>query len=382
MQEFPSEHAKEVSALWDAYRRGENERVPFIVACDEQVWLHVIGATFREFYTDPKVHLRAQLEGPLWFKRNVRSDSPPGLPERWDVGVQLWMEENDFFGCQVLYQEDDYAWALPFDGSKTELLEHLDGMDVEECIKKTDAFRMFESLKGLVQDLTFEDRPIRVHPPGGSTHGLFTKAVEIRGIEQLCMDLRDDPLFVDRFLTRITDRTIERIRAWHELGHGEEHPGPNATGFHFCDDSLQLISSEDYERFVLPHHERLYQSMTTGKRSFHVCGYAAQHFESLHRKLDVACIDGPGPFVDHARFFERLGPQFTFIAQVDHSVVAHGTDEHVEAMMKSILSEGAKIPGRFQLEGFLDRSTPLRKIDLCYEYAKKYGRVSPKKGLP
>ena len=56
----PLHHKREVEALWSAYSRKENQRVPITFACDEQVWLKVSGHTFHEFYSIPEVHLKTQ----------------------------------------------------------------------------------------------------------------------------------------------------------------------------------------------------------------------------------------------------------------------------------------------------------------------------------
>lgn len=79
----PADHNQEVQQLWADYGQRKNGRAPVTFACDEQMWLHVSGHTFREFYFDPRVHLAAQLEGARWFRENIVHDQPMGLPERW-----------------------------------------------------------------------------------------------------------------------------------------------------------------------------------------------------------------------------------------------------------------------------------------------------------
>lgn len=373
-----SQHAAEVEALWSEYGRNENKRVPITFACDEQIWLKVSGHTFREFYTIPEIHLKAQLEGKLWFCNNITGDMSPVPPEKWHLGVQLWMEENEFFGCEVVYQEDDYAWGKPLPIVKEDLLHYLSDIDPEEHVQQSSAFRMYNALNELSEGETFADRPIEIMRPGNSTHGIFTKAAEIRGLEQICLDFHDDPDFAQEFLNLVTEKTIQRIEAWHKLTTGTDPKLPLEWGFHFCDDSLQMISAETYEQFVLPCHERLYSAMTEGKRGMHLCGYASQHFPALYHKLNVTTIDGPGSFVDHGKYFQKFGDDFTFLAQTDHSILAKGSEREIDHMIKQLLTPEAKITGRFQVMGFLDRDTPVENIEICYQAGRRYGIIDTK----
>jgi len=321
-----------IRQLWDDFTRKQNRRVPMTFVCDEQIWLKASGYKFGEFYKDPKVHLDAQLEGRRWFCDNIAGDMIPGYPERWGIGVQEWMDENEFFGCEVIYQEDDYAWALPLPMDKESLLGHIADLDSEERVRQNSALKMYQALKELADGMVYFDRPVDVHPPGGGTHGIFTKSAEIRGLEQICIDLHEDPEFAEKLLNLVTDKTIARIKAFRKLT-GIEAELPSSGGFGFADDSLQMLSAKMYERFVLPRHERLYSAMTTGPRSIHLCGRSSQHYELLRHKLGITALDGPGPFIDHGHYLKTLGPEFNFSAQTDHTVLARGPESEIDAMI-------------------------------------------------
>lgn len=371
----PATHGREVEQLWADYARKRNRRVPITFAADEQVWTRVSGHTFKEFYLDPPVHLNTQLEGARWFGENVVCDLHPGLPERWTVGVRNWMEENEFFGCEIVYQEDDFAWAMPLDLDRDDLLRHIAEIDPEERVRSHSAFRMYEALKDLADGMTYMDRPVQVSPPLFGTHGIFTKAAEIRGLEQICIDTIESPEFVEEYLRIFTEKTIERMRAWHTVVLGKERELPSAGGYGFADDSLQMISPDMYERFVMPRHERLYSVMATGTRSMHLCGKSSQHYENLRRKMNVTCIDGPGPFIDHAYWLEKLGPDFAFNAQVNHTTLMSGTEGEIRGMMADLMTPGAKLPGRFQVLGYITRDTPPRNLEICYRAGREYGVI-------
>ncbi len=370
------EHQRRTRDLMRAFAQRENQRVPIRFACDEQVWTRIAGCSFRTFYHDATWHLRAQLDGSHWFRHHVIGDHAVGLPDRWIVVVQHWMEENAYFGCDVTYQDDDYAWGQPLDLSKQELLAHIRNIDPEERIQATETYRLYQELRDLTTDLTFCDRPVQVYPPGRGTHGILTKAAEVRGIGRLCVDLLEDPGFAQQYLDAFTEAEIARIRAWRRLAPlPDEEPLPNSTGFGFADDSLQLVSAATARHFLLRPYQRLYGSMTTGSRSFHVCGRAMQHYPMLVEHLGVTTIDGPGEFCDHAHYLARY-PRLGFHAQPDSGVLLHGSPDDVAAMMRKLLAPGAKLPGRYWIDGFLTRDMPVAALRTVYDLGLEMGGIS------
>lgn len=368
------EHQRRARDLMEAYAQRKNERVPIRFVCDEQVWTRVIGCSFHSFYRDPRTHLRAQLEGWHWFRHHVIGDHAVGLPDQWGIVVQHWMEENAYFGCDIVYQEDNYAWGQPLDLPKRELVAHLRSLDPEARIRASDTYRLYQEICDLTTNLTFCERPVRVHPPGRGTHGILTKAAEVRGIDQLCLDLAEDPEFAHAYLNAFTEAEIARIQAWRRLTpQSDEEALPTSTGF--ADDSLQLVSAATARRYLLEPYQRLYNAMTTGARSFHVCGHAMQHYPMLVEDLGVTTIDGPGQFCDHARYLARY-PSLSFHAQTDSGILLHGSKENIAAMMRKLLTPAAKLPGRFWIDGFLTRHMPVAALRTCYELGLKLGEIS------
>ena len=368
-------HNAAVQELWDDFARGRNSRVPFTFACDEQVWLKVTHETFGRFYSDPRTHLDVQLRGKLWWAENCVGDQAAGLPERWQIVPQWWMEENELAGCEAPIQADDYAWSRPLDAPLVDIPRILRDVDAEQGIRRGRAWALYAGLCDLAKGMTFRDRPVEIVPPGGTTHGVFTKAVEVCGAERLCLALVEEPRLAGEVLDEMTDLTIRRIRAWRRLTRPDSPEYPRAAGLHRCDDSPQLICAADYERHILPRHERLLSAMSTGPRSIHLCGRASQHYRPLHRRLGIGVIDGPGPFVDHAAYLAELGPSFRFTAQTDHVLLARGSPAEIEGMVRGMLTPGARVPGRFSVMGFITRDTLLENLRVCYDAALRWGRI-------
>jgi uroporphyrinogen-III decarboxylase len=315
------------------------------------------------------------LDGQAWFAEHIVHDQRMGVPEElWTVTPRFWMDVSDFFGCRVEIQEDQFAWSEPLPVRKEDLLGYLKDLDPAERVPKTALWRLYQAMKELAVNRSYRDIPVHIGFPGGSSHGLFTEAARIRGIEQTCVDLIDDPDFARQFLELVADKLLGRMRAWHALD-GREVKAPTTSGWGTPDDSIQLVSPSAYERIVLPVHQRIYSAMTSGKRHMHLCGYAEQHYRVLYHSLGITLIDGPGPFVDHGRWLDEL-PDLRFNAQGNHTVLMLGPTPRIAQMMERIMAPRAKQPGRFQVLGFLAPQTPLAHVQAMYDAGKQYGRMS------
>ncbi len=367
-------HNKETLELWEDFRKKENRRVPITFESDENLWLSLIGRTFREFYTDPSIQLEAQLIGQAWMRFNIFQDKIMGIPEEaWVVIPRFWHDEAEFFGCEIIIQENDFAWPRPISMDKKSLLSMIANINPVERLKKNSLFKLYKSMEKIASEIHFMGHPVKIKPPLGHTNGIFTVAQYIRGAEQISFDLLEDPEFIENLLLLVTDKIIAYIKAWYQLT-GEAQVLPFASGWGMADDALTLISGEMYERFVLPHHERIYSTMTMGPRGIHLCGKVFQHYKMLYEKLNIRTLDGPGPlaFVDVGKLLTKF-PLLSINAQVNHTTLKVGPVEAIDKMMKEMLNNEAKKSGRLQIEGDVNRDTPLEYFKTMYEAGKKYG---------
>ena len=106
-----------------------------------------------------------------------------------------------------------------------------------------------------------------------------------------------------------------------------------------------------------------------------MCGHATQHYATLKRELGISTINGPGPFADHGRYLRELGPDLAFDAQTDHTVLITGPEEDIRTMMRDMLGPAAKVPGRFNIMGFVTPDVPLEHVRACYEAGKEFGVI-------
>jgi hypothetical protein len=151
-------HNQEVGELWEAFSRGENGRVPVVFAADEALWLALSGRSFREFYTDPRVQLETQLVGAEWFALNVIHDRLVGLPDTWSVAPRWWMDEPELLGCPVRLQEYQFAWAVPLDDHKPDLLARLRDLDPVQAVREGRVWRLYQDMLDAAHGLQWRGR--------------------------------------------------------------------------------------------------------------------------------------------------------------------------------------------------------------------------------
>jgi len=368
------EHNARVRALLSAYEAGTHERVPLALAFDEQFLLPRFGCSFAEYYGDASRQIEVQLRSQNWVRHRVLQDAEMGLPETWTVCPPSWMDENELCGAAIAVQEHHYAWGQPLPLGKAELLRHLGGLRVEERITQGTLFRQHQEMQRLTDGLEYLGQPVKVvELPIGSTHGIFTKAAELRGIEQLCIDLHEDPAFVHDLLATMCRITVERLRAWRRLC-GLSDALPPEHGWGLCDDSLTLISRGTYEAQVLPHHQWLYGTMTRGTRHIHLCGHVQHLFRVLREELQITIFDGPGTQVDIPQMIDDVGTDVVIQAQVSHAFL-RSSPEVLRAAVARVLDDRAKRRVKMRLLGYATHGTPEAHLRTFYDAGLEYGQL-------
>ena len=367
-------HNEENAKLWEGYGNRANARVPVTIAFDEQFHLHRLGRTFRQYYGDVRTQVDVQLDGQKWVRENVMQDAEIGIPREWTISPPCWMGENEFFGADIVVQENDYSWGMPLNASKSELIKKLKAIDAQQRIRAWKPFLHFTEMYKITKDMEFCGKPVRVAAPLLGTHGIFTKAAEIRGLAQICTDLYDDPVFVKDLLGIITDLTIKRIKILHELA-GTGQKFPQEGGWGMADDSLTLISASQYEKFVLPFHKRIYAEMGGEKgRSMHLCGSVQHLFGVLYKEMGIRIFNGPGVRIDFVKMLDDTGDDIEIQGSVGYSAMRESRAE-IEKVLLKMLDERVKNRAKLTLYGFVIAGTPLDNMRFFYEKAKEFGVI-------
>jgi hypothetical protein len=156
-----------------------------------------------------------------------------------------------------------------------------------------DVKRRYERFLEKRRSFRYKGKPVKDIVPcqclGGA--GPFTTACNIRGADVFCIDLMIDPQWAHRLLEYLTVSAIARIKAWRSFVK-DTQALDFSQGLGIGDDSIALLSPEQFESEILPYHIRIYNELANdGDRGIHLCGDATRHFKVLRDKAGVTASD-------------------------------------------------------------------------------------------
>jgi uroporphyrinogen-III decarboxylase len=373
-------HNEEAQRIWQAYHDRKPVRVPMVVNASTRYTLfhpdaNPEGWTFREYFSDPDVMFRHQLERQWWLRHNLVFDGPMGPAEAWTVNVELQNSyEALWFGCPLEFWDDQCPDTRPIlgDDNKRALFDAGLPEPFPESGWMARAWDYYEHFKARAEREEFHDAPIRVGSvPGVGTDGPFTAACSVRGGVELMIDMLTDTDYYLELMDFIVTATIRRIQAYRErLGQPVE-----SEAWGFADDSVQMLSLEQYEAYVLPFHRRFIEEFgRKGPNSIHLCGDVQRLLPLIQRELNVQAFDTGFP-LDHGALRKTLGPEAQISGGPHVATVHQGPPERIRREVRGVLQSGVMEGGRFVLhEGNnLPPGTPLEHIAAMYEACKEYG---------
>jgi hypothetical protein len=332
--------------------------------------------TFHQYWSDPQIMLERQLEHLEWCALNLFQDAEMGLPERWQVWPDFQnVYEAAAWGCPIQHFEDQVPDTIPaFSGEdgrrallKAPTPDPFDAPFFRRVWAFYDHFKRREA-----EGFDWKGRPIRACPPSGiGTDGPFTVLCNLRGPVEVCMDLAEDPPAATALLEKVTDSIFEHVRAFRvRLGEPEK-----TEGWGFADDSIALLSTDMYARFVARCHRRLIQQLSSGgPNSIHLCGDATRHFPYLKETLNIMSFDTGFP-VDFGEIRRLLGPDVEILGGPSVPLLRMATPAEVLAETRRILESGVMEGGRFVLrEGNnLAPDVPVASVRAMYDAVREFG---------
>jgi len=299
------------------------------------------GAPYREYVTDSRVLVRAQLHA----------------AEAFGVGSvtccsDAWREASDC-GAKVVFFDD----APP--ACKEHLLADKSGFTALRMPDPATSPRMSDRVAAVAG---FAERVKGELPITGWVEGPVAQASDLRGINELMMDTLDDLPFVLDLFEWVTELEIAFARA-------QVRAGADIIGV--GDAAASLVSREFYEAHALPSETRIVDAIHDAGAlvRLHVCGNASHLLGSFGRLgCDIVELDYP---VDLARARAEIGPEPALLGNIDPvSVVRNGTPEAIvrgcaacaDAVgPRHIVGAGCEIPPDTPHENLLALSTFARE---------------------
>ncbi len=383
--DFPRLTDGEKQELWRSYRDGCHPRVPVTLGVNNRVLLQAPELntacwTYRDVFTKPEAMLAVQLrtEHLLRSRFGLFSDSATGLPEQWRVSPHFQnVGEAAQLGCPLQFRPGEVPDTIPaYAGARGRAVFDVEVDRVAERGFIADGLRFTHRMEEAARGATFLGRPIAVQPFALlCSDGPMTVAMNLRGPEILT-DLIDDPGYAAELFDFIVTAAIKRNRALHEYWDIADRPEDEAW---LADDSISLLSVEQYRSAVLPWHRKWYDAMDPDhrrKRNIHLCGDAQRHFVTIHEELGVTNFDTGFP-IDFTRLRSELGDDVEVQGGVEVSTLLGASPQAVYSRAETILRSGILRGGRFVLReaNNLPPRTPWRNLAAMYRAAFSFGKV-------
>lgn len=375
------QHNKEVADVWENYHKGTPTRVPMITGISDRFFVinkstNPRNVSFYEYSNDPMLMFDMQCSFSEYGKFNIIGDHKMGIPEEgWCVNVDFQnYYEAAWFGCEIKYPQNEVPFAIPLltDDNKKMLFEKGIPDPFGGFMKK--AVEYYDTFISLSKNKTILGQKISdIGAWFTGTDGMFTVACELRGADNLCIDMYEDSDFYHQLMDYLTESTITRMKAWRKyMGNIEIE-----KAFWFADDSILLLSNEMYCEFVLPYHKRLANALSTleNRGGVHLCGDATRHFKTIRDELNVYTFDTGFP-VNHEELCRELGDEVTIQGGPRAELIKNGSCLEIEQESKRILQAVKPISKKFIFRDGNDIPpyTPLKNISALYEACKKYGQ--------
>jgi MtaA/CmuA family methyltransferase len=296
----------------------EHDRTP--VSMMTMAWAgHAIGKTYRDYCLDPEVTVAAHLA----LVRDFGMDTVTVQTDPWC--------EAEAYGMRFTYPEEGVGIPeghLLHDDLDLSLLAPFDPWEHTRPRNRLRAIKRFaEELKGEV-------------PIIGWVEGPLAEYADLRGLEDACIDLMEEPEQAREAMRLITDNAIRFALAQLEAG---------ADIIGIGDAAASVIGPDLYAANVRPFEEELFARIRRagGKTKVHICGNISRlipHFKGL--AIDILDLDW---MVSMTRTREILGEHITLCGNFNPvTEQLQCSPETARAAAERCIAEGGK---RFILQG-------------------------------
>jgi uroporphyrinogen decarboxylase len=286
----------------------------------------LVGATIKEFLTDPKIFVQAQVASYERFRPDVL------------VMMADLLMEVEALGNRLKFPDDGMCISETFVLADKGNLGNLSVPDPYKDARMPNYLEACRETRGQITDC----------PVSGVIAGPWSIAIGLRGATELLKDSMKDGNYVHSLMNFTTEVAIRFGEALRGQGVGLTYSEAPA--------SCSLISPKVYREFVFPYH-RLIMEHFKGKKvgvGLHVCGFTTPILEDLVATgASNISIDAPS---DLAKAMAAAQGKAVVIGNVDTNLFFLGQREAIEAATRQcleiagestgyILSTGCEVPG-------------------------------------
>jgi uroporphyrinogen decarboxylase len=314
---------------------------PIMGQCNAQL----VGASIREFLTDPKVFLKAQLAA---YERY----NPDNVVMQGDLLMDV-----EAMGNVLKFPEDSMCISTKVALEDKTKLSSLQLPDPTKDGRMPGYLEVLEEAKKALADTSV----------AAVIGGPWTIAIGLRGASELIRDAIKDPDYVHELMDFCSQMSVRFGEAVAPLKVGLSYSEAPA--------SCSLISPKIYRTFIFPHHKRIVDHFKAKKVGvgLHVCGYADPILEDLvNTGVTNLSVDAP---TDLAKAVEVTKGKAVLIGNVNTNLFFLGTREEMKQAIKTCLDTASKGSGYILASGCeVPGVAPPEKVDWFMEYARELAK--------
>lgn len=179
--------------------------------------------------------------------------------------------------------------------------------------------------------------------------GVFTLAVNLCGVEKLCMWLVNEPDTADKLLATAADHILDVVSLWVD-SFGAEGFMPQLWEPAAAN---SIISPRHFERFVLPHQKKLHERiLAVGVKHIlcHICGEQNKNLPFWSQvPMGNPGIVSIGNQVSIASAIEHFGDKCVIAGNLATELVGSGSGQEIYDAATKCIEQGRKAPRGFIL---------------------------------
>lgn len=305
-----------------------------------------IGAKYREYATDYRVMVKAQIRTAEQFELDYVSAISDPAREAADFGAAVQI----FPDHPPAIDENNALLADKTTLARLKLPDPLSGGRMHDRVKALALFKKQVGREKVIE---------------GWVEGPCAEGADLRGINTLMLDFLDDPVFVRDLFALVLENALRFAKVQVEAG---------ADIIGVGDAVASLVGPMIYEEFVWPFEKQLVDGLhALGTRvRLHICGDTRPILEGMGRLgCDIVDLDSMVP-MDEAR--AKMGPEPFLLGNIDPvRLLRNGTPQaiadavaecHRRSGTRYIIGAGCEVP----------RGTPPENLQTLLDYAKSNQR--------
>lgn len=359
----PDEYEPGLIAPFPAHKR--KEKRPSITAdWDRLQWSKLLHFDIKEYYTDPLAYLKWTLSIDVYRFKNFPDDTPFVKTVPIFLGVAF---ESSLFGVPVVYSSTREP-LFTSEGSVIKTKGDLAKLEIPDFFKNG-LMPLTHKFYDEINKLIPKDFSV-IFPKWG--RGPFGVACAIRGMENLLIDMIEDPKFVHQLMRLITDSRKEYTQ------NRRKFTGKNEVESSCWNDevSCPIISPQLYEEFIFPYEDEL-SKFYGGIRWWHSCGNKTPLVSTIKKMSQPIGFMDFGLWADDLQTAVRdLNGKIPFHVRPSSHDISERGEEIIKNHIQGIICICNKQNFALRLDGFQPddpKETDVNTMKRYLSIAKKVG---------